>query len=143
MHVIASQPPSGEAKGSSVGDLQTVKGFQFLLKTVEFVLGFLFKTAMKFFNGFLFKMVKYVFKSLSKDLDVLLNLCLLVGALWLSKVTLEKSSCCVQRLNNHLVQVTLKGNLVVVAALHGVEPAHSETSHTAVRVAGAGDKRRK
>ena len=37
----------------------------------------------------------------------------------------------------------LKGNLVVVAALHGIEPAHSETSHTAVRVAGAGDKRRK
>merc|ERR1712156_1022760 len=41
-------------------------------------------------------------------------LCLLVGALWLSKVT-----------------------LVVVAALHGVEPAHSVTPHTAVRIAGA------
>ena len=36
----------------------------------------------------------------------------------------------------------LKGNLIVVAALHGIEPAHSETSHAAVRVAGAGGERR-
>ena len=97
---------------------------------------------VKFREGFLFKIMKFSNGFLPKDLDVLFNLCLLVGALWLSKVTLEKSNCCVQRLNNHLVQVTLKGNLVVVAALHGVEPAHSETSHTAVRVAGAGGKRR-
>ena len=37
MHVVASQPPSGQAKGSSVGDLQIVKGFQILLKMVMFV----------------------------------------------------------------------------------------------------------
>merc|ERR1712055_1005803 len=49
-----------------------------------------------------------------RNLDVLLNLCLLVGALRLSKVT-----------------------LVVVAAFHGIEPAHAVTSDSSVRVASA------
>merc|ERR1719367_826888 len=49
-----------------------------------------------------------------RNLDVLLNLCLLIGALRLSKVT-----------------------LVVVATLHGIEPAHAITSHSSVRVACA------
>merc|ERR1719234_2034928 len=67
VHIIASKPPSRQAKGPSV-----------------------------------------------RDLDVLLNLCLLISALRLSQVT-----------------------LVVVAALHSIEPAHPVTSHPSVRVAGA------
>ena len=45
---------------------------------------------VKFREGFLFKIMKFSKGFLPKDLDVLLNLCLLVGALWLSKVTLER-----------------------------------------------------
>ena len=51
--------------------------------------GFLFKM-VKFAQGFLFKIIKFSNGFLSKNLNVLLNLCLLVGALWLSKVTLER-----------------------------------------------------
>merc|ERR1712020_747451 len=67
VHIVASEPPSRQAKGPSV-----------------------------------------------RNLYVLLNLCLLVGALRLSKVT-----------------------FVVVATLHGIEPAHAITSHPSVRVASA------
>merc|ERR1712060_511851 len=48
------------------------------------------------------------------NLDIFLNLGLLISALWFSKVT-----------------------LVVIAALHGIEPAHPITSHPSVRVASA------
>ena len=52
---------------------------------------------VKFREGFLFKIMKFSNGFLPKDLDVLFNLCLLVGALWLSKVTLERCSHWVQR----------------------------------------------
>ena len=68
----------------------------------------------------------------SRDLDVLLNLCLLVSALRLSQVTLQNVLLC-----NLALSSCIDVHLVVVAALHSIEPAHPITSHPSVRVTSA------
>ena len=80
----------------------------------------------------------------TRHLDVFLYLCLLVGALRLSKVTLEivfvDTGLVLLGWNSIWYQLSWCDgywHLVVVAALHGIEPAHAITPHPSVRVACA------